>query len=87
MNPSGLIPGDTLTFTLSFRAIRPATAIVNRVEGHDAVREGGSSGIGADDQDGSNGASGANTILAKELSPPNYTPQAGLARRSSFFHD
>ena len=79
LNPGGMVPGETQTFTVSFRAIRPDTAIVNRVEGRDIIRENGANGTSSNDEDGSLGAGGAKTILQKELSPPDQVPQAGMS--------
>jgi uncharacterized repeat protein (TIGR01451 family) len=77
-NPAGMLPGDVVTLTVSFRAIRPRTAIVNRVEGRDIIREGNQNGI-----DGNNQASGDEAVPArapvyKVTSPPGAIPQAGL---------
>lgn len=77
-SPAGMLPNDTLTFTLSFIATRPETAVVNRVEGRDVIREGGGAGAGAEDQDQADDVARARTILVKRAVPPQGGPQAGL---------
>ncbi len=78
LNPVGMLPGDTVVVTISFRAMRPRTAIVNRVEGRDIIREGSQSGTGSNNETNNEGVIPANAPVYKSISPPGSLPQAGL---------
>ncbi len=74
---SDMLPGQVITVTVVFTAEHPGTAVVNAAEVHDAVDDGGHTGLGGNSQE-QNDAIGGATPVDKYLMPITTTPFIGM---------